>query len=169
MGTFGNGWPPVLISRILKGDPANTGQGHKMNPKDTGIAYELSRAFTASHEALFDALTNSSVLKRIWGVQEINVDARVGGQAVAIYIVEGQDWSFTITYTELRRDDGRLGWVVRFKNFPSKETSVSVRLTQADKGTVLTLRMENFESTEECDANRQAWERGLAILADVVT
>jgi hypothetical protein len=29
--------------------------------------------------------------------------------------------------------------------------------------------MENFESTEECDANRQAWERGLAILADVVT
>ena len=116
---------------------------------------------TASPEALFDALTNSSVLKRIWGVQEINVDARVGGQAVAIYIVEGQDWSFTITYTELRRDDGRLGWVVRFKNFPSKETSVSVRLTQADKGTVLTLRMENFESTEECDANRQAWERGL--------
>ena len=97
------------------------------------------------------------------------MDARVGGQAVAIYIVEGQDWSFTITYTELRRDDGRLGWVVRFKNFPSKETSVSVRLTQADKGTVLTLRMENFESTEECDANRQAWERGLAILADVVT
>jgi hypothetical protein len=29
--------------------------------------------------------------------------------------------------------------------------------------------MENFESTEECDANRQAWERGLAILAEVVT
>ena len=49
-----------------------------MNTKDTGIAYELSRAFTASPEALFDALTNSSVLKRIWGVQEINVDARVG-------------------------------------------------------------------------------------------
>ena len=139
-----------------------------MSPKDTGIAYELSRAFTASPDALFDALTSSSVLKRIWGVQEINVDARVGGQAAAIYITEGQDWSFTITYTELKRDDGRLGWVARFKNFPSKETRVSVRLKRIDEGTMMTLRMENFETTEECDANRQAWERGLAILADVV-
>ena len=26
--------------------------------------------------------------------------------------------------------------------------------------------MENFESKEECNANRQAWERGLAILAE---
>ena len=32
----------------------------------------------------------------------------------------------------------------------------------------LTIRMENFESTEEPDANRQAWERGLATLANVV-
>jgi len=135
---------------------------------DTGIAYELSRTYSASPEALFNALTNAAVLKRIWGVQEIDVDARVGGHAVATYIVEGQDWSFTITYTELALDEGKLGWVARFKNFPAKETRVSVRLKQTDKGTVLTLRMENFESTEECDANRQAWERGLATLADVV-
>ena len=139
-----------------------------MNSMDTGIAYELSRTYSASPEALFNALTNAAVLKRIWGVQEIDVDARVGGHAVATYIVEGQDWSFTITYTELTLDEGRLGWVARFKNFPSKETRVSVRLKQVDKGTALTLRMENFESTEECNANRQAWERGLAILADVV-
>jgi len=139
-----------------------------MNPTDSGIEYELSRTYSASPEALFKALTNAVVLKRIWGVQEINVDAHVGGQAVATYIVDGQDWSFTITYTELAPADGRLQWVTRFKSFPSKETRVTVLLKQDDAGTVLTLRMGNFESTEERDANRRAWENGLAILADVV-
>ena len=137
-----------------------------MNPTGTGIEYELSRTYSASPEALFNALTNTAVLKRVWGVQEIDVDARVGGQAVATYLVDGQDWSFTITYEELARNDGRLRWVARFKNFPSKETRVTVLLRPADNGTLLTLRMENFESIEERDANRQAWERGLAILAD---
>lgn len=139
-----------------------------MRPTDSGISYELSRTFLASPEALFDALTSAKVLKRTWGVQEIDVDARVGGRAVATYVVGGQDWSFILTYTELARDKGRLGWVARFKNFPSKETRVSVQLARVDNGTALTLRMENFESKEECSANRQAWERGLAILADVV-
>ena len=139
-----------------------------MSPIDSGISYELSRTFSASPEALFDALTSAIVLKRIWGVQEIDVDARVGGRAIAIYVADGQDWSFTITYTELARDKGRLRWVARFKSFPSKETRVSVQLTRVNGGTALTLRMENFESTDECNANRQAWERGLAILADVV-
>ena len=139
-----------------------------MNPTDTGIAYELSRTYSASPEALFNALTDGVVLKRIWGVQEISVDARVGGQAVATYVVDGQDWSFTITYTELAPVDGRLQWMTRFKNFPSKETRVTVLLKRGDKGTILTLRMGNLESTEERDANKQAWERGLAILAEVV-
>ena len=139
-----------------------------MSPIDSGISYELSRTFSAAPEALFDALTSAIVLKRIWGVQEIDVDARAGGRAIAIYLADGQDWSFTITYTELARDKGRLRWVARFKSFPSKETRVSVQLTRVNGGTALTLRMENFESTDECNANRQAWERGLAILVDVV-
>ena len=139
-----------------------------MNPTDTGIAYELSRTYSASPEALFNALTNAAVLKRIWGVQAIDVDARVGGLAVATFVVDGQDWSFTITYLELSLDDGRLRWVARFKNFPSKETRVTVFLRPGDEGTVLTLRMENFESTEERDANRRAWENGLAMLGDAV-
>lgn len=139
-----------------------------MIPTDSGISYELSRTFSASPESLFDALTSAMVLKRIWGVQEIDVDARVGGRAIATYVVDGQDWSFTLTYTELARDKGRLSWVARFRSFPSKETRVSVRLARLNGGTALTIRMENFESMEECNANRQAWERGLAILADVV-
>jgi len=139
-----------------------------MSPTDSGIYYELSRVYSATPEVLFDALTSATVLKQIWGVQEISVDARAGGQAVATYVVDGQDWSFILTYTELARDKGRLSWVARFKSFPSKETRVSVQLARVKEGTALTLRMENFESTEECNANRQAWERGLTVLADVV-
>jgi uncharacterized protein YndB with AHSA1/START domain len=60
-----------------------------MRPTDSGISYELSRTFLASPEALFDALTSAKVLKRTWGVQEIDVDARVGGRAVATY---GPPW-----------------------------------------------------------------------------
>ena len=139
-----------------------------MNSPNSGIEYELSRAYSAPPDVLFNALTNAAVLKRIWGVQAIDVDARVGGQAVATFVVDGQDWSFTITYEELALDKGRLRWVARFKNFPSKETRVLVLLEQASQGTLLNLRMENFESTEERDANRGAWERGLGVLADVV-
>jgi hypothetical protein len=67
----------------------------------------------------------------------------------------------------LARDKGKLRWVARFKSFPTKEISVAVQLVRIAGGTELTLRMENFESTEECSANRQAWEKGLTILADV--
>lgn len=139
-----------------------------MNPTDSGMEYELSRTYSVPPETLFNALTNPVVLKRIWGVQAIEVDARVGGQVVATYVVDGQDWSFTITYTELSLDNGRLRWVARFKSFPSKETRVTVLLARGDKRTVLTLRMENFESAQERDANKAAWENGLAILAEVV-
>ena len=135
---------------------------------DTGIGYELSRTYAALPDALFNALTNAEVLKRIWGVQTMDVDARVGGQAVATYVTEGQDWSFTLTYTELSLDEGRMRWTARFKSFPSKETRVTVLLARENDGTKLTLYMDNFESVEERDANRSAWEKGLSILADVV-
>ena len=139
-----------------------------MSPTDSGISYELSRTLSASPDALFDALISAPILKLIWGVQEIDVDARVGGRATAVYVVDGQDWSFTLTYRELAREKGRLSWVARFNSFPSKETRVSVQLVRINEGTALTLRMENFDSPEECNANRHAWERGLAMLADLV-
>src|SRR5262245_22321528 len=140
-----------------------------MNRPDSGIEYELSRTFPVSPEVLFDALTNAEVLRRIWGVQKIDVDARVGGHAAATFLADGVDWSFTITYTELARDAGRLRWVARFRSFQSRETRGTMLLRRADQGTVLTLRMQNFESPEERDANRQAWERGLTILDDAVS
>ena len=138
-----------------------------MNQIDSKTAYELSKTYPVSQERLFNALTDSTVLKKIWGVQQISVDARVGGRANAVYIEGGQDWSFTITYTEVVPNK-QLNWITHFKSFPTKETRVTMLFKEADKGTELIVRMENFETAEERDANKQAWQRGLATLADIL-
>ena len=138
-----------------------------MDSTDSKFAYELSQIYPVPPESLFEALTDATVLKKIWGVQQIAVDARVGGKTSAVYVDAGQDWSFTITYTEVV-PNRTLRWITHFKSFPTKETRVRVLLKDAATGTELTIRMENFETAEERDANRQAWERGLATLADVV-
>lgn len=138
-----------------------------MNTTAGTLAYELSETYPVSRERLFDALTDGRVLKRIWGVQHITVDARVGGTTSAEYIVGGQDWSFTITYTEVVPNQ-TLRWITRFRGFPEKETRVTVELGETDKRATLNIRMENFESAEERDANEQAWRRALATLADLL-
>jgi uncharacterized protein YndB with AHSA1/START domain len=131
------------------------------------LGYELNRVYPVSREILFNALTDATVLKRIWGVQQITVDARVGGKSEAVYIEGEQDWSFTITYVELVPHRA-LRWITHFHRFPAKETRVSVLLEEASPGTELKIRMENFETAEERDDNRQAWQRGLATLAEIV-
>jgi uncharacterized protein YndB with AHSA1/START domain len=138
-----------------------------MNSTDSKLAYELSEIYPVPRERLYQALTDATALKRIWGVQQITVDARVGGETDAVYVEGGQDWSFTLTYTEVV-PNRTLKWVTHFKSFPSKETRVTVLLEDAATGTRLTIRMATFETIEERDANRQAWQRGLATLADVL-
>ena len=139
-----------------------------MTSTDGKFAYEISRSIPVPPERLYAALTDATVLKKIWGVQEISVDARVGGTTRAVYVEAGQDWSFTITYTDVV-PNRRLAWVTHFKSFPTKESRVRLLLQDAATGTDLTIRMENLETAEERDANRQAWERGLATLADLLT
>jgi uncharacterized protein YndB with AHSA1/START domain len=138
-----------------------------MTAIDSGIGYELSEVFPVSRERLFNALIDSAVLKSIWGVQEITVDPRVGGKANAVFIADGQDWSFTLTYLEVAAPT-TLRWLAHFKSFPSKETRVAIRFADADRGTQLTINMGNFETTEERDANRQAWQQGLRRLAEML-
>ena len=138
-----------------------------MKSNDSNLGYELSQTYPVSPQRVFGALTDATVLKRIWGVQQITVDARVGGKAIALYISEGQDWSFTITYTEVVPNLS-LGWITNFTNFPTKETRVRAQLTAVDNGTELTIRMENFETAAERDANKQAWKSGLATLAGIL-
>jgi uncharacterized protein YndB with AHSA1/START domain len=138
-----------------------------MHPTEGRMAYEVSRTYPVSRERLFRALTDSTVLKKMWCVQQITVDARVGGKGTAVYVEGGQDWSFTLTYTEVRPNE-ELKWITRFKSFPTKETRVTVRFVDASGGAALLVRMENFKTAEERDANRQAWEQGLATLAGIV-
>ena len=138
-----------------------------MNSTENKLAYELSHIYPVPPERPFEALTDATVLRKIWGVQQITVDARVGGKTSAVFVEAGQDWSFTITYTDVV-PNRTLGWLTHFTRFPTKETKVCVLLKDAATGTELKIRMENFETAEERDANRQAWERGLATLADVV-
>lgn|SRR5262249_19601519 len=138
-----------------------------INSTDSNIAYELSATYPVSRETLFRALTDATVLEKMWGVQQITVDARVGGHTRAVYVEGGQDWSFTITYLEVV-PNSTLRWITHFKSFPSKETRVTVLLEDNANGAELTIRMEHFASAEERDANKRAWQRGLATLADVV-
>ena len=77
-----------------------------MDWTDSKTAYELSQTYPVSQERLFGALTDPTVLKKIWGVQQIAVDARVGGRADAVYIEGGQDWSFTLHISRLYRTRG---------------------------------------------------------------
>ena len=138
-----------------------------MNSSATNIGYEVSATFPVSQERLFRALTDATVLKRIWGVQQITVDARVGGETHATFIAGGQDWSFTITYTEVA-PNRLLRWITHFKSFPTKETRVALRFEDAHPGTALTVRMDNFETPEERDANKQAWQQALVTLSEIL-
>jgi uncharacterized protein YndB with AHSA1/START domain len=138
-----------------------------MSAIESGIGYELSETFQVSRERLFNALIDPAVLKSIWGVQEITVDPRAGGKAHAVFNAGGQDWSFTLTYLEIVPPQ-RLRWITHFKSFPSKETRVAVRIDNEDSGTRLTITMGNFETAEERDANRQAWQQGLRRLLEML-
>jgi hypothetical protein len=134
---------------------------------DKNTAYELSHAFPVTQATLFDAFINSAILKDIWGVSSITVDARPGGQARARLTIDQENWDFTITYQELV-PASKLRWVVHFDRFPSKETSVKLLFKPTVSGSEATVRMENFENPQERDANKQAWEAALSMLEGIV-
>ena len=156
--------PIILFTSMLS---CADGGENTMNKIDNNTAYQISKIFPVSQEKVFKAITDSTVLKKIWGVQSISVDARVGGKANAVYIEGDQDWSFTITYLEIVPNE-KLRWITHFKSFPSKETRVTLFFKKAEKGTELVVRMENFETSQERDANKKAWQAGLDTLAGIL-
>jgi uncharacterized protein YndB with AHSA1/START domain len=81
--------------------------------------------------------------------------------------IANENWDFTIIYQEVVPPD-RLRWVVHFDRFPSKETRVTLSFKAAAGGSEVTVRMENFETSQERDANRQAWEGALKRLEAIV-
>jgi uncharacterized protein YndB with AHSA1/START domain len=126
-----------------------------MNPTDT--AYELSRSFQVPAEKLFNAFIDEDVLKKIWGVSSISIDARPGGKANAKLEFNGDNWNFIITYLEVQLFE-KLKWIVHFERFPSKEIRVTLLFKETSDGTDFTVRQQNFETPQERDENRKAWE-----------
>ena len=61
-----------------------------MNTHAANTSYELSGIYPVSRERLYRALTDKAMLKKIWGVQQITVDARVGGRTDAVYRPDGE-------------------------------------------------------------------------------
>src|SRR5262245_59336518 len=138
-----------------------------MEEIDHNTAYEISREFRVSQETLFNLFINPTILKDIWGVSSITVDARPNGQARATLEIDNESWDFTITYKELL-PNSKLRWIVNFDRFPSKEIRVTLWFETTPHGAKLTLRMENFETSQERDGNRQASEAALSRLEQLI-
>ena len=138
-----------------------------METIDSNTAYEISRLFQVPQRALFNAFVDEAILRKIWGVSSITVDARPGGQARARLQIEDENWDFTVTYEEVSSPE-KLRWAVHFDRFPHKEIRVTLWFNATADGAEVTIRMENFETTEERDANRQAWEAGLTTLEALI-
>ncbi|MGH2362204.1 MAG: SRPBCC family protein [bacterium] len=123
-------------------------------------SYELSRVFQVTPATLFNAFIDAGTLKHIWGISSISVDARPSGQTRAEMSLDNENWNFTITYQEVIPHE-KLRWIVHFDRFPSKETRVTLLFKATAGGAEVTVRMENFETPEERDGNKQAWEGAL--------
>ena len=103
-----------------------------MNTAATDTVYELTRFFSVPQEKLYKAFIKEEILKKIWGVSSITIDACPGGTANARLEINGQNWNFVITYREMIPNK-KLTWIVHFEKFPSKETRVNLFLINREK------------------------------------
>lgn len=134
-----------------------------MDTIDQNTAFELSREFSVAPPNLFAAFIDAATLKEIWGVSRIAVDARPNGQARAELTIDGENWDFTILYQEVVPYE-KLRWIVHFDRLPGKEPQATLLFRPTAAGSAVTVRMENFETSQDRDANRQAWEGALMTL-----
>ena len=131
----------------------------------TETHFELSRTYATGQATLFNAFIDPDTLRHIWGVSTISVDARPRGHTRAELSFASENWNFTITYLEVIPYE-RLRWTIHFDRFPTKEPRATLSFSTVPNGARVTVRMENFESAQECGDNKQAWEGALAKLAD---
>ena len=139
-----------------------------MDLTDPIIGYEISRNFGVSRQKLFNAFIDGETLTKIWGVSEISVDAKPGGQTHAKLQYGAENWDFTITYREVVVCE-KLKWVVQFKRFPQKEILVTLHFHDTESGSKLIFAQENFESPAERDGNRNANEQALEKLGKILS
>jgi uncharacterized protein YndB with AHSA1/START domain len=131
------------------------------------LSYELSQTLRVSQEALFNAFLDPATLKTMLGVSSITVDARPKGQARAHMTIVDENWDFTITYQEIIPNE-KLRWLVHFDRFPSKKIQAMLSFTRTTEGAEVAVQMDHFESIQERDANRAAWQGALRTLAALI-
>jgi hypothetical protein len=134
----------------------------------TGIYFELGKIFPVKQEKLFDAFLNESVLTKIWGVKSIKIDAKPGGNAIAEFNINGENWNFTLTYKQIIPFE-KLTWKVQFERFPEMEILADLTFSPVNGGTALKVKLDNFLSNNERDANKAAWVNALNSLEGILT
>ena len=130
-------------------------------------AFEISKVFPLAPEKLFRAFLDEEILKKIWGVSSISIDARPEGKAHAIFGIDGENWNFTVTYKEIIPNE-KIRWVVHFERFPEKEPRVTLSFKSLPSGCEFHVRMENLGNSDERDEHRGAWNGALNKLEQII-
>jgi uncharacterized protein YndB with AHSA1/START domain len=137
-----------------------------MKSKITGdTSYELSEIFPVEKERVFKSFMDAEVLKKIWFIEDIVIDARVGGKSRAKAEYQGENRDFILTYKEIVPNE-KLRWVINFLHVQKNETRNTVSFKSVPGGTQVTLCSENLNT--EIDVHMQAWKWALASLGELL-
>jgi uncharacterized protein YndB with AHSA1/START domain len=137
------------------------------------ITLQVKKTVKASRQRVFEAWTNSELMKKWFApgamvVPSASTDFRVGG----LYKVEmkgqmnGQDVNPTVggTYKKIIPNE-LISFTWGWAGDPSPETLVTVSLKDVDGGTEVTITHERFASIEARDKHQHGWTGCLENLA----
>ena len=137
-------------------------------PLDPNSAYEITKSFLEPVDKVYSSFIDSAMLKRIWNLSSITVDARPEGKTMAVMTINNEDWSFNLTYQEVVKNE-KLRWITRFDNISDKEIMTTIWFQKTKTGTNIILRQENFKDPSERDENKKAWESALILLEALIS
>jgi uncharacterized protein YndB with AHSA1/START domain len=138
------------------------------DPIDTNTAYEITKSFLEPVDKVYSSFIDSAMLKRIWNLSSITVDARPEEKTLAVMTVNNVDWSFNMTYKEVVTNE-KLRWLTRFDNISDKEIMTTIWFQKTKTGTNIILRQENFSDPAERDENKKAWESALTLMEALIS
>jgi len=147
-----------------------------MTQTEQGTALELTHRFAAPRDRVFDAFTNTDVLKRWWAAGETwetplaEVDAREGGAyRLSMKTDEGEVHTVFGTFSEVRRPE-RLAYTWSWEDGPgpamagSQNSLVEIEFFEDGDGTLVTLTHSGFATPEIRDMHAHGWQGVLANL-----
>ena len=131
-----------------------------VNAQKENIKFSITKIFKASPEKLYNAFLDSNALKRVWGVQSIKVNPKVGGKAEAKFMIDNVDWSFVLTYLEMKPGK-KLKWKADFNKYPNKKPVTTLTFKKVKEGTEFNVTQEYLETTDDMEGGSSAWTSGL--------